>query len=81
MAVHLKVVENCGAQARPVAQPRQAGEAQGDLRLRLIRAFSKISDEQERLRLVEMAEEAMAPLWDYRSAHRESLVNPKKLQV
>lgn len=65
MAVHLRVIENCGAQVRPVAEPRQTDKAQGDLRLRLIRAFSKISDERERLRIVEMAEEVMDPIWDY----------------
>ena len=65
MAVHLRVVENCGAQVRPRTEPREAGEAQGDLRLRLIRAFSKISDERERRRIVDMAEEAMDPIWDY----------------
>ncbi|RTL49662.1 MAG: hypothetical protein EKK40_15035 [Bradyrhizobiaceae bacterium] len=65
MAVHLRVVENCGAQVRPSAEPRQTDKAQGDLRLRLIRAFSKISDDQERLRIVQIAEEAVDPIWDY----------------
>ncbi|HEY0234090.1 MAG TPA: hypothetical protein VGC86_03395 [Afipia sp.] len=65
MAAHLKIVETFEAQTRPPKENRPSGEAQGDLRLRLIRAFSKVSDEQARLRIVEMAEEAADPVWDY----------------
>lgn len=65
MAVHLKVVETFEVQTRPPKERRRSGETQGDLGLRLIRAFSKISDEQARLRIVELAEGAADPIWDY----------------
>ncbi|HEY0219318.1 MAG TPA: hypothetical protein VGC26_06075 [Afipia sp.] len=65
MAVHLKVVETFETPTRPPNENRMASEAQGALHLRLIRAFSKISDERARLRIVELAEEEADPIWDY----------------
>lgn len=65
MAVHLKVVETFEAPARLPKENRSSGEAQGDLSLRLIRAFFRISDERARLGIVELAEEAADPVWDY----------------
>jgi hypothetical protein len=65
MAVQLRVVESFETQPRPRTEKRQSSEAQGDLRLRLIRAFSKISDERERLKIVELAEASADPIWDY----------------
>ncbi len=65
MAAHLKVVEAFEPQIHPSIENRRSIEAQGDLRLRLMRAFSKISDERAKLRIVELAEEATDPIWDY----------------
>lgn len=65
MAVHLKIVETFEPQIHPALEKRRPGDSQGDLRLRLIRAFSQISDEQARLRIVKAAEEASDPIWDY----------------
>jgi hypothetical protein len=65
MAAHLKVVETFGTETPRSPQIAKSNEQQGDLSLRLMRAFRNISDQEDRLKVIRIAEALGDPIWDY----------------
>ncbi len=65
MAAHLRVVETFGAENARSPKTPQSNEQQGDLPLRLMRAFRNISDHEDRLKVIRIAEALGDPIWDY----------------
>ena len=65
MVAYLKVVEGFDTEDFSPAQTPRSGDAQGDMSARLMRAFRKISNEEDRLKIVRIAEALGDPIWDY----------------
>jgi hypothetical protein len=65
MAAHLKVVGTLGTENLHSPQIAKSNEQQGDLSLRLMRAFRSISDHEDRLKVIRIAEALGDPIWDY----------------
>lgn len=65
MAAHLRVVETFGTENTRPLQAAKSGDSQGDLSLRLMRAFRNISDQEDRLKVIRIAEALGDPIWDY----------------
>lgn len=65
MVAYLRVVEGVETEDFQPAQAARSGDSQGDPSLRLMRAFRKISDEEDRMKIVRIAEALGDPIWDY----------------